>query len=269
LSAADWLETHFEACRDEYVEMLNWVGIRRDWKVLDAGCGAGSFLPELASIVGPDGTIEALDPDSSHIAAIRDRFSDGWPGCRASATVGFVTDLPYESQHFDAVWCANVLQYLDDDQLRRALLELQRVVRRGGLVAVKDVDMLLARIGPGDACLMTRLADACTRGDDVAVQSYGSLRGRELRRCLESAGFVYVWQRSRLIERWAPLRAVELQLWDRWLGHLAEAARHRELPGEDRETWRNFEEPAWRAAFVRDPQFYACEGQVLAVGQVA
>lgn len=269
LSAADWLETHFEACRDEYVEMLRLVGIQRAWNVLDAGCGAGSFLSAIATIVGPNGKIEALDPDSTHIAAINDRFSDGWPGCPASATVGLLTDLPYESQRFDAVWCANVLQYLDDDQLRRALRELQRVVRPGGLVAVKDVDMLLARIGPGDPCLMTRLADACARGDDVAVQSYGSLRGRELRRCLEGAGFVNVWQRSTLIERWAPLRSVEVQLWERWLGHLAEAACHRDLTGEDRETWRKFEEPAWRAAYVRDPQFYACEGQVLAVGQVA
>jgi arsenite methyltransferase len=268
LSGSEWLDTHFEACREEYVSMLRWVELQPGWNVLDAGCGAGSFLPEIANILGRTGSVEALDPDCAHVAGIRSRLTGAFE-CPISASVGELLNLPYESGRFDAVWCANVLQYFDEDELRHALSELTRVVRTGGLVAVKDVDMLLARIGPGDPCLMTRLADACSAGPDAPTQSRGSLRGRELRRWMERAGFVHVRQSTTLIERWAPLRPVEMRLWDAWLEHLANAAHLRDLPSADRERWRSFEDPAKRAAFVNDEEFYACEGQTVAVGEVA
>ena len=269
LSGSEWLETHFEACRGEYLAMLRAVGLEPGWSVLDAGCGAGSFLPELVDRVGPLGAVEALDPDPKHIARIQDQFSNRDGHCPVSTSVGVVTNLPYESGRFDAVWCANVLQYCDDDELKHALSELQRVVRRGGLVAIKDVDMLLARLGPGDPCLMTRLADACAHGDDATVQSRGSIRGRELRRWMERAGFLNVRQRSTLIERWAPLRPVEQRLWHDWLGHLAAAARDQILSATDHETWRSLADSNRRLAFIQDEEFYACEGQVVAVGEVA
>jgi ubiquinone/menaquinone biosynthesis C-methylase UbiE len=268
LSGSEWLETHFEACRDEYIEMLRSIGIERGWHVLDAGCGAGSFLPELVDLVGPLGAVEALDPDEAHIAGIQRRYANTEHGCPVTASVGALSNLPFESGRFDAVWCANVLQYFDDDELKRALSELGRVVHRSGLVGVKDVDMLLARIGPGDPCLMTRLADACATGEHALTQSRGSLRGRELRRWLERASFLNVRQHTVLIERWAPLRPVEQRLWNDWLGHLAEVAACQDLPLADRETWRKLHDPDRRLAFIEDPDFYACEGQVVVVAEV-
>jgi predicted methyltransferase len=55
LAAADWLDTHFAACRPEYEAQLRAAGIRPGRRVLDAGCGAGSFLPRLGDLVGPAG----------------------------------------------------------------------------------------------------------------------------------------------------------------------------------------------------------------------
>jgi 2-polyprenyl-3-methyl-5-hydroxy-6-metoxy-1,4-benzoquinol methylase len=54
-SSADWLDLHFEDCRPEYEAMLRSVGIAPGWRVLDAGCGGGAFLPLLAELVGPGG----------------------------------------------------------------------------------------------------------------------------------------------------------------------------------------------------------------------
>jgi ubiquinone/menaquinone biosynthesis C-methylase UbiE len=42
------------------------------------------------------------------------------------------------------------VQYLDDGELERALAELRRVVRPGGVVAVKDLDASLVTVRPGD-----------------------------------------------------------------------------------------------------------------------
>jgi arsenite methyltransferase len=49
--------------------MIRSVGIKPGWRVLDAGCGGGSFLPLLAELVGKDGNVSALDPAPENIEA--------------------------------------------------------------------------------------------------------------------------------------------------------------------------------------------------------
>ena len=46
---------HFESARHEYEDSLRYVGIERGWKVLDAGCGDGAFLPLMSELVGAKG----------------------------------------------------------------------------------------------------------------------------------------------------------------------------------------------------------------------
>ncbi len=54
LADASWLDTHFQSARPEYEEALRSVGIEAGWKVLDAGCGGGGFLPLMSELVGPE-----------------------------------------------------------------------------------------------------------------------------------------------------------------------------------------------------------------------
>jgi len=69
-SAADWLDDHFEYARPEYEAQLCAVGIQPGWRVLDAACGAGSFLPWIADLVGPSGNIAALDLTPENVAVV-------------------------------------------------------------------------------------------------------------------------------------------------------------------------------------------------------
>jgi SAM-dependent methyltransferase len=178
-----------------------------------------------------------------------------------------VASLPFMHGTFDAVWCSNVLQYLNEDDAKRALAEFRRVARPGGIVAVKEVDMGMMRIHPGNPFLVTHLAEATASRPD-AVQSRGSLRGREMRRWLESAGFVDVFQKTFLIERWAPLRSVENQLFREWLAYLASVAAEVDLPEGDAAEWHRYADSAASLHPVEASDFYACEGQVVTVGRV-
>jgi hypothetical protein len=45
LADTEWLDNHYLAMQPEYEDMLRWVGLQSGWKVLDAACGTGSFLP--------------------------------------------------------------------------------------------------------------------------------------------------------------------------------------------------------------------------------
>jgi predicted methyltransferase len=52
-TASSFLDEHFETCRPSYEAMLRSVGVRPGRRVLDAACGAGSFLPLMSKLVGP------------------------------------------------------------------------------------------------------------------------------------------------------------------------------------------------------------------------
>ncbi len=268
LSEATWLDAHFEAARPEYEAMLRAVPVEQGWRVLDAGCGSGSYLPLLAELVGGGGSIAALDVAPENIAVVEQRLS-GWRLAPPVTTaVGSLTALPYPDQHFDMLWCANVVQYFSDTELLSVLAEFRRVVRPGGLVAVKDVDMQLWRVHPADPLLISHLSDASLRHDPRDAQSRGSLRGRALRRWLERAGLVDVRQQTTLIERWAPLRPVERHFWADWLSFLAAAAVRRGVSDADLTTWQGLLNPAAPGHLVDAPDFYGCEGQVVAAGRV-
>jgi ubiquinone/menaquinone biosynthesis C-methylase UbiE len=264
LSDEDWLDAHFEACRPEYESLLREAGIGRGWRVLDAGCGFGSHLPLLAELVGASGTLVAADISETALdrAAERMRATPVALELRRAA----LDALPFPDAAFDAAWCANALQYLDDGEARAALTELRRVVRPGGLVAVKDVDMSAMRIHPGDPFLVARLAAAGIAAGDV--HSRGSVRGRELRRWLEDTGLRDVAQRTQPIERWAPLRDVERRLFGDWFAHLAAVSSGRDLPAADLEAWQRLANPAVAENPLNSDRFHVCEVQVLATGTV-
>src|SRR5262249_53065261 len=78
---AGFLDLHFDACRPEYEAMLRSVGIQPGWRILDAGCGGGSFLPLLAELVGARGAIAALDMADDSITAVQARAARGEFAC--------------------------------------------------------------------------------------------------------------------------------------------------------------------------------------------
>lgn len=260
-SSDSWLSDHYAAAREAYEAMLAYAEVEVGDRVLDAGCGAGDYVPGLALAAGPEGRVTAVDLDPLNVR----RASAAAPG---GVAVAAVERLPFADDAFDAVWCANVTEYVADEDLPRLLGELVRVTRPGGRVAVKDVDAGGLRIGPGDPLLAARLADACVTVPPVAVESAGSLRGRALRRWLERAGLVEVRQRTWAIDYWAPLPPPAERLWSAWLPYLARLAREHHVPARDLDAWARVATAQAARAFVRRGDFFASELQVVAVGRV-
>ena len=265
LADAAWLDVHFEACRSEYEAAARSVGFQPAWHILDAGTGSGSFLPVLGQIVGSAGQITALDLAPENIATIDARLEDWALDCPVDTQVGSVLDLPYADGHFDAVWCANMAQYLPDDDFLAMLHEFRRVVRPGGLVALKDFDATHTQHFPEDPGLLWRF---CMARAEVSDMSRGVLRGRGFRRWLERAGLQNVRQETLLIERWAPLKPIEREFLTDLLYYWAEQAAEGGIPEEDQAFWRRFNDRNGIDPPVNDPEFYWCEANALAVGTV-
>ncbi|HET9016532.1 MAG TPA: methyltransferase domain-containing protein [Thermomicrobiaceae bacterium] len=264
LASTAWLDAHFEQSRAIYEAMVADTPLAAGWHVLDAGCGPGSFLPTLASRIGPTGALTALDLDADNLAVAKQRVAANPLICPVTFAEGSVTRLPFPDAAFDAVWCANVSQYLTDDEFRATLAEFRRVVRPGGIVAVKESDGVSAHYDPIDIGLFRRLnLHGLAQGN---VQARGVIRAAILRRWLERAGLRDVWQRTYLEERWAPLSDDERQGAGAFLRYLAAAAEQTAIPEEDRAFWRAQRDPAHPDALVNHPEFYHRGGYTLAVG---
>jgi SAM-dependent methyltransferase len=91
-------------------------------RVLDAGCGSGRTLDELARY----GTASGVDLSPVAADAARGRGHD--------ALVGAVESLPYADATFDLVTCLDVIEHTPDDG--RSLRELRRVTKPGGRLVV-------------------------------------------------------------------------------------------------------------------------------------
>ena len=190
MTAAPYIDAHFESCKPEYEAQLRSAGFERGWHVLDAGAGTGGFLPWIADIVGDTGQITALDLAQENVEEIQRNVGAWGLPCPVQAVAGSILDLPFEDDAFDAAWVANTLIYVYDDthEWGPVLAELRRVVRPGGLIAIKDVDTSLNRVRPSDPVLMNHFARAGTRRRDRGVGHVGFNQTWHLRRALLRAG---------------------------------------------------------------------------------
>ncbi|MBV8984667.1 MAG: methyltransferase domain-containing protein [Acidimicrobiia bacterium] len=118
--------------------------------LLDLGCGPGTITVDLARRTAPGKTV-GLDSAAAVIDEARVAAGD--------APVEFrVADLMhtgFPDNSFDVVHAHQVLQHLSDPV--GALREMGRVCRRGGVVAVRDVDYEAMTWFPGDPMLTTWL----------------------------------------------------------------------------------------------------------------
>ena len=102
---------------------LDRLALPADAEVLDAGCGSGRTLEELADYGHVSG-IE-LSPDAAEMARGRGSFD---------VRIGRLEELPWETATFDLITCLDVIEHTPDD--RATLRELRRVGKPGGWLLV-------------------------------------------------------------------------------------------------------------------------------------
>ena len=110
--------------------------LRPGMDLLDVGCGPGSITLGLADAVAP-GRVVAIDVSAEVVAQAQVLAARaGRP--EIAIGVGDVYALDAPDASFDVVHAHQVLQHLTEPV--RALVEMRRVLRPGGVVAVRDAD---------------------------------------------------------------------------------------------------------------------------------
>jgi SAM-dependent methyltransferase len=100
---------------------LDRLPLAPDARLLDAGCGSGRSLDELATY----GRVSGIDGSETAVAAARRRGHD-------DVHLAAVEEIPFPDSTFDVVTCLDVIEHTRDDQV--TLAELLRVTRPGGLL---------------------------------------------------------------------------------------------------------------------------------------
>lgn len=104
--------------------------------LLDVGCGPGTITIDMAARVAP-GTVIGIDAGADVIEkATAAGAASGLDN--VSFAVGNCYSLDFPDDSFDIVHAHQVLQHLTDPVA--ALKEMRRVVKPGGVVAVRDAD---------------------------------------------------------------------------------------------------------------------------------
>jgi ubiquinone/menaquinone biosynthesis C-methylase UbiE len=217
----------------------------------------------MAELLGVEGRIEALDLAPENVEAIEGLIESQQFACPINARTGDITALPYETSTFDAVWSANVINCLSDEQLSQAIEEFCRVVKPGGLVAVKEMDISVWQYQPLDPKLTWRLLDALA-GD---IQISGAMRGTRLTAWFRAAGLEDVSAITTLAERRQPLRPVEREYIRNILEFLSGLARTCDLAEADHQQWKAIGEAPER--LISDLDFCFREMWVLSLGVVS
>ncbi|TCK00639.1 class I SAM-dependent methyltransferase [Nocardia alba] len=110
--------------------------LRAGSTLLDVGCGAGTISADLADLIAP-GKLTAVDSSPEVIASARAEAATR--GCEnIEFAVADALVLPFEDNFFDVVHAHQVLQHVSDPV--RALTEMKRVCKPGGVVAVRESD---------------------------------------------------------------------------------------------------------------------------------
>jgi ubiquinone/menaquinone biosynthesis C-methylase UbiE len=111
--------------------------LRPNMHILDVGCGPGTVTADLAALV-PDGQVTGLEHSPGVLEQARATAADRGVDKVVKFVVGDVHALDFPDGTFDVVHAHQVLQHVADPI--KALREMRRVTKPGGIVAARDTD---------------------------------------------------------------------------------------------------------------------------------
>ncbi len=115
---------------------LSIMDLKTGMNVLDAGCGTGAASRMIARKVTP-GKVHGIDMDPLFISeAMKLAKKEGITNIQFE--LGNVDELNLDDDTFDATYCRLVLMHVKDPV--KTLIELKRVTRKNGIIAVSDND---------------------------------------------------------------------------------------------------------------------------------
>ena len=119
-------------------QIISRSGIAAGMTVLEVGCGSGAYTTFVARAVGASGRVHALDIQPAMLAQLRRKLQrlENRDLTNVHLHEAGAYALPFDDGELDLVYMITVLQEIPDRA--RALAEIRRVLRPGGVLAVTE-----------------------------------------------------------------------------------------------------------------------------------
>jgi ubiquinone/menaquinone biosynthesis C-methylase UbiE len=207
LNAIGWLDTHHRCKAFERECMIRDLNLRQSSLVVDAGCGPGLWTPLLAQAIGPAGRILGVDISPEALVIAQRRSANTWYREQVQYKRATLEEIPINYGSADVIFSANVAQYLPDPV--EIFAAMGRYLRRGGILALKDIDFGTMRFYNIDPGLQARVFQTRESWELERVNHGFSFEdswvGSKLASYLRAAGFEDVQEKTYRIKRCYPL----------------------------------------------------------------
>lgn len=110
-------------------------GIEDGMRVLELATGSGEMFRRLVQ-ANPSGLTIGLDLSPNMAAQTQRDVRKRFPGSRAYCEAVDVRHMPFRDSSFDAVVCCYLFELLPEEDVRRTLCEIRRVLKPGGRFTV-------------------------------------------------------------------------------------------------------------------------------------
>ncbi len=197
------LDAFHHAHRPELRKIITDLQISSNARVLDLACGDGTYGHWLAEQLKWPGIVVETDISSDYLQLARYNYQG-----RNEFLVARIESLPFASNSFDMVWCAQSLISLPEPLA--TLREIMRVLRPDGRAVILENDSLheLMLPWPEELELAIRAAEwRAYRASKKMPQKH--YLGRRLSGLMRKAGMKSVSRRTYATDRTAPLSDAE------------------------------------------------------------
>jgi len=120
-------------------KLIQRSGVKKGMQVLEVGCGSGAFTTFVARAIGEKGKVYALDIQEKMLEQLKNKLLK--PDNRDIKNIEMINksayELPFENNSIDLVYMVTVLPEIPDRN--RALLEIKRVLKPGGILAITEL----------------------------------------------------------------------------------------------------------------------------------
>jgi putative AdoMet-dependent methyltransferase len=120
---------------EEARQLIGLLGVKKDWTIVDLGCGTGAFVAEVAHhcrrVIG-------VDVSPKMLAGARQRMQDAGLTNVELVKAGFLSYL-HQGDPADAITTKVAFHHLPDFWKQIALLKMDRMLRPGGKLCIADV----------------------------------------------------------------------------------------------------------------------------------